>query len=583
MSNQEAKLLRIVAAVVDTRQMTLYKEDGSTITIPQGDSRIRRIVDEATPQILKQGWADIDVSDDSVNSYRQFEEKTSGMVRLFRIAKKKLESIFKSEPDIVDSMQLGELPQKEDVQKALSAMDEVIKHAQPVSHPEFNELGVAKQNKIVEKDGATPNKNPEDNSTHTMVAVVGNKVIPGVEKIKNQFDRASRLGSTEGVENFLKRISAFIDQRRHSVEDLLKFMERGDLPIADDGSIVIYKILRRKDGHYVDCHTQQVPQKLGSLVCMSPDLVDPNRRNECSNGLHVARRGYISQFHGDVCVIAKVHPEDVIAVPEYDANKMRVCGYHILFELSQDDYSKLKANRPITDTRDGQILLGRALRGDHPPPIEEVRIGGHRGTNIKVTALSKTGTKGTSTTVEITASALTDDPQAESLDSPVDAAQVSKQVEQDRAKAPQPVQNAAPSRKERARTLFHEILGASTSDEEKRLAALLVAHKRASKSSWSTLGITDDEVVYLDKVLEKPDPKKPSPAPKEEPKAKTKGKPAVSGTSQRELVASLWAGVESGDREAAAELQALKKKAKKSYTALSLPDEAEAKIKSLLG
>ena len=106
----------------------------------------------------------------------------------------------------------------------------------------------------------------------------------------------------------------------------------------------------------------------------------------------MARRAYVGGFAGDVCVIAKVNPEDVIAVPEYDANKMRVCGYHILFELSEMDFRKLKSNQPITDTQEGRILLGRALSGDHPEPIEDVRIGGHKGTNVKTALRKKTFT-----------------------------------------------------------------------------------------------------------------------------------------------------------------------------------------------
>ncbi|MEL2330844.1 hypothetical protein, partial [Klebsiella pneumoniae] len=86
-------------------------------------------------------------------------------------------------------------------------------------------------------------------------------------------------------------------------------------PIADDGCIVIYKLLLKdgpsdhKEFSYRDIHSQKVPQSVGTLVCMNESLVDPDRRNECSNGLHVARRQYLGNFSGNVCVLAKVAPE----------------------------------------------------------------------------------------------------------------------------------------------------------------------------------------------------------------------------------------------------------------------------------
>ena len=43
--------IRIMAAVVDTKRLTLYKEDGDTVLIPQGDPRLARIVEE-TKDIL---------------------------------------------------------------------------------------------------------------------------------------------------------------------------------------------------------------------------------------------------------------------------------------------------------------------------------------------------------------------------------------------------------------------------------------------------------------------------------------------------------------------------------------------------
>lgn len=476
---QKPTLTRIMAAVVDTRQLTLYKQDGTTITIPQGDARVRRIIDQATPQILQQGYADVDIT--SENAYKQFEEKSGAGIRLFRIAKEKLKGLFgkkEEEEEIVDPMTVGKLPTADDtLRAAIVAVDDILANAVPVSHPEFDENTVAKQAPITEEDGRTPSRPSEDNASDTIIAVVGDKVIPGMEKIKTQFGRAAKLGSTKGVENFLTRISKVITHRSHSIEDLLKFMERGDLPIADDGSILIYKVLQsdhNKPDVFVDCHTRKVTQRVGSYVCMDERLVDHNRNNECSNGLHVARRGYISGFSGDVCVIAKLAPEDVIAVPAYDANKMRVCGYHIIFKLTDEQHSMLKRNQPITSTGAGGELLARALKGDHIGRIEEVRITEGMGGGVKVTLLEPTSNLPRKSPKTLAKATALENPSSEALDHPVNPKEIAKQVEK-------------LSRKDEAAKL-HAVYQAKPTEAN---ANALKAFKKAAKVSWETLGIPD--------------------------------------------------------------------------------------------
>lgn len=397
-------IIRIVAAVVDTRQLTLYKEDGKTVTIPQGDHRLRLILAEATPQMHANRqpdgstWADVNIEAVADNAYQDFEEQSSG-VRFFRVAKAALNKLLGKDkppatpvppqyvgqvpatpspaapaapatPVSVAPAQASELTEEEQelsnwitqhvlskpsvqevpeadevaegtaaqppvltdvitpspavqamadqlqaeatddqaetfepveqvpetkVEQTMSVVDEIIAHAVPVSSEKFNEKGLVQQRPMV-VNAVTSNDHPDDTAEDTIIAVVGDKIIPGMELIKSQFGRAAKMGSVQGVENFLKRLSTVIESRSHSVEDLLKFMERADLPIADDGTIIIYKVLNKQGDRYVDCHTGRVQQWVGAYVCMDPSLVDHNRSNECSNGLHVARRG-LSLIH----------------------------------------------------------------------------------------------------------------------------------------------------------------------------------------------------------------------------------------------------------------------------------------------
>jgi hypothetical protein len=235
---------------------------------------------------------------------------------------------------------------------------------------------------------------------------------------------------------------------------------------------------------------------------MDESLVDQDRRNECSNGLHVARRGYINGFGGDVCVLAKVNPEDVIAVPEHDANKMRVCGYHILFELSKEDHAKLRNNMPITDTVEGQKLLGMAIAGDHVGILEEVRIGGHNGTNIKVTTMNATievqGVILHGRKVEMVEESLKKEP-----------APLATAIEEPQAPAVDPKAVAASvvvakqgnARQQKAKALWETTCFPANEAEGKTAAKALLDFKKASKVSWTTLGLPDTAGADLAKLL----------------------------------------------------------------------------------
>lgn len=369
-------IVHIVAAVVDTAQVTFYKQDGSTLIIPQGDPRLAVIVRQITPVCARGEVAEIDMDafpDESARTFIDYEERSGGVIKFLRIAKNKLASFFGSTPPEIEPIaeqEVGLVPVM--TNQLMQAIEEIAAHAKPVS------AGI---------DRAALEADDE-----TVVAVMGNTVIPDVHKLETQFKRSNEQENTVGMQRFMERVAAVAGRRSHSVQDLMRFMQRGDLPVAEDGCIVIYKILRKRTlpAHsgftYVDVHSGNVPQRVGAYVHMDESLVDMNRNNECSNGLHVARRGYLGGFYGDVVTICKVRPEDVIAVPTYDANKMRVCGYHIISELSQDDYATLRANKPLTST-EGLNLLAQALSGSHPAPDTEVKITAQRGGGIVITEL----------------------------------------------------------------------------------------------------------------------------------------------------------------------------------------------------
>ena len=85
--------------------------------------------------------------------------------------------------------------------------------------------------------------------------------------------------------------------------------------------------------------------------------------------------------------LVKVAPEDAIAVPQYDGNKMRVCAYHIVADVPSEDHNIVATNQPLPKDSKTAKLLGGVLKGQHIGIIELVEIGGSMGTNLKITKL----------------------------------------------------------------------------------------------------------------------------------------------------------------------------------------------------
>ena len=558
-TQQHQNTIRIAAAILNTQHLKLYKPDGEVITLNQGDSRIRPILDQAVPQINRQGYADVSLEElVPVNSYTEFEEKSNGVVKFFRVAKSKLAGLFKSKEaaPLPEALEVGTIPQQQSQDaQSKAVVEEILKHAVPASAPTFSETSVAKQANVVEASGDTPGAHTSDNAPDTIIAVVDNKIVPGVEKIKSQFGRAAKLGSTKGMENFLKRLSSVIHDRKHSVDDLLKFLERGDLPIAEDGSILIYKVLRKQGNHYVDCHTKKVPQKVGSYVCMDESLVDHNRNNECSNGLHVARRGYIRSFSGDVCTLAKLAPEDVIAVPTYDANKMRVCGYHIIFELTPEMYQLVCANKPISDCEAGKVLLGKAMAGDHIGIIEDVRITQQMGGGVKVTPRTDAPKQPPVAEVNVVPVEALANPEKEAEAPKVDPKAVINEV-------------ATLSRKDTAKRLYDTYQRAVDPDEKATALKALVDYKKSCKVGWEKLGIPDPTV--------QPTPSKQTKTVAAQP---TQKKAMTPREEIQHLMPKYKAAVGKEKTEFAQDILKLKQQAKKGWDVLGVPKDIVESIK----
>lgn len=394
----------IVGAEVNVHELIMYKADGETIVMKQGDPRIRDLVAKlavALENSPNQYWlTEEDMS--GRNHFAEAEKKTNGLVRFFKVAKAKLQEIAEKFLEPLAPMELGVKPKPnqpvhlvngEPVEELddFPGVEDEAPQLPPVEQRPLtkSDLAVAEimANAVTTSDLKFGEVNKTAGEETTIVAVTSdNTVIPGVEQISNQMQAVSESVSTaNGLSKFFERMATV--KRGHSVEDLLKFMEKGELPVADDGTVLVYKRLSSTDqeGVFVDVHSGRVKQRVGSLVHMAEHMVDMNRHKDCSNGLHVARRDYLTAFSGDVTVLAKLAPEDVIAVPQYDARKLRAKAYHIIAVLSKEDAARVCGNQPMLDTK----LLADAVAGNHVGILEYVEITEAKGGGLKVTPASE--------------------------------------------------------------------------------------------------------------------------------------------------------------------------------------------------
>ena len=389
--SDQTNIHTIVAIVIGKDNTSFYKKDGSIISIRADDHRLETLVLQANPIIARQGYVEINFENHSI--FAEVSKKTNGFVKFFRAAKHKIVEVFtaKAEQDEAffqaEALQteLEAVVEKEIIVEATAdTMKEDIKKAEEASKPAPVEKPKPITKAMVEEHLSPIDEEKQDYSTEdtTIVAVIGDMVIPNIEKLRPYIEHAARFNTAEAIQNFFKRILPMIGERDHSIEDLLRFMEKGDLPLANDGCIIAYKRLNRKGKVYVDIHSGNVMQTLGCYVHVDLSLVDRNRRNKCSNGLHIARRDYIRGFTGSVLTLVKLAPEDVVTVPHGDCSKIRACGYHILFELDQDMTYAIENRKPITTVPGGAALLDKAIKGNHPGRICSTKIGGQKGSNL---------------------------------------------------------------------------------------------------------------------------------------------------------------------------------------------------------
>lgn len=138
---------------------------------------------------------------------------------------------------------------------------------------------------------------------------------------------------------------------KRAVDDLLTFLEYGNMPITEDGHFLAYK---RVNHDYKDMHSKTIDNSVGQVVSMDRNEVDDNPNNTCSYGLHFCSLEYVASFWGEKTMVLKINPKDVVAIPvDYNNTKGRCSKYKVVSELDSLPQRNVLGESPInTDYED---------------------------------------------------------------------------------------------------------------------------------------------------------------------------------------------------------------------------------------
>ncbi len=126
----------------------------------------------------------------------------------------------------------------------------------------------------------------------------------------------------------------FLEDRN---EELITHPYSQDLVTLEE----LYQLINTLDASptYTDHHSHTFEIKIGKPVTMPREEVDSVQEHTCSQGLHLASKGWLkSNYYGSVGLKCLVNPQNVCAVPPEDGyGKMRVCEYLPVSVIEYDE------------------------------------------------------------------------------------------------------------------------------------------------------------------------------------------------------------------------------------------------------
>ena len=223
--------------------------------------------------------------------------------------------------------------------------------------------------------------------TNGRVELIGDKVYYNSDEVHNAvvdaiLDYRANGLPVEPICKFLENLMQ--NPSKNSIDQLWNFVSEHKLPLTEDGMLLAYKVVRP---NYKDKYTGTIDNSVGCKPTMDRNKIDDNPKNHCSPGLHVGSLSYAGPqgwyaSTGDNCIIVKLHPKDVVCVPDdFSYGKMRTCGYEVIKDYAKalksttyksddyeevdsyfEDYNEYSVGDEVTvDTRRGYKITGKIV------------------------------------------------------------------------------------------------------------------------------------------------------------------------------------------------------------------------------
>ncbi len=197
------------------------------------------------------------------------------------------------------------------------------------------------------------NGNPINNA-------ITDRIIRGA---KDGFDMTAYI-------NFLENI--MLNPSFQTIKETYLFMEANSMGITDDGHILAYKRVRE---NFRDIYSDTMDNSPNTVVSMPRNLVNDNRDETCSDGLHACYMAYLPHYgksEHNTIVIVKIHPKDVVSVPsDYKNAKMRCCEYLVLDEYDEDDKLDILSTQHVFSTSQFNYDDGEFDENEHDSDFYE--------------------------------------------------------------------------------------------------------------------------------------------------------------------------------------------------------------------
>lgn len=149
------------------------------------------------------------------------------------------------------------------------------------------------------------------------------------------------------LENMFK--NPFID----AVQEIYDYCKAMDFEITDDGCFLAYKNVRSDLGSIFD--NGATKHKIGEYTEVK--MYDTERTNTCSKGLHFCSKSYLQHYVGEVTIIVKINPRDVVSIPvDYNFAKGRCRKYLVVGILNDKDKMLSDVDESTLDKSVGNIL-----------------------------------------------------------------------------------------------------------------------------------------------------------------------------------------------------------------------------------